>query len=301
MFVKIRLENSDKITKIKLGGGETLQELRGQIASKLGVASAFDLHYIDEEKENIYIRDEDDWKTCVEDYSNLSRSQAGSAPNLVLLIKPLSGSASQSPDPHNAQHHPHQKGSSPHYPTPPQERALGSQAHHIVVSAQPVPVPTVSSPAQPVSPPGKSSLFGGADQNGSAFNAVHQNIICDECQQSPLTGRRYKSINRNDFDLCEKCANLPKYSHETFIRIPYYEASESQGIYSPKEFSNVMKQFIGKIKDPSAKAVDEMVAKMEGVFLSADKGTLRKFVQENKGLGYDALYQAYIKKFHSGK
>ena len=43
-------------------------------------------------------------------------------------------------------------------------------------------------------------------------HAVHQNVTCDLCGESPLTGIRYKCLNCPDFDLCMKCE--PIHSHE---------------------------------------------------------------------------------------
>merc|ERR1712048_760021 len=34
---------------------------------------------------------------------------------------------------------------------------------------------------------------------------VHPNVICDCCSRNPIIGPRYKSLEQEDFDLCETC------------------------------------------------------------------------------------------------
>lgn len=34
---------------------------------------------------------------------------------------------------------------------------------------------------------------------------IHPHVVCDGCEQDPLTGRRYKCSDCRDFDLCESC------------------------------------------------------------------------------------------------
>ncbi|CAI5980478.1 unnamed protein product [Closterium sp. NIES-65] len=47
---------------------------------------------------------------------------------------------------------------------------------------------------------------GGAAQGASeAAKAVHYGIICDGCDKRPIQGKRYRSLVKDDFDLCEAC------------------------------------------------------------------------------------------------
>eukprot|EP00899_Mesostigma_viride_P013175 jgi/Mesvir1/21859/Mv04239-RA.2 len=53
---------------------------------------------------------------------------------------------------------------------------------------------------------------------------AHEGVRCDGCQESPLVGPRFKSLDRDDYDLCEPCKNLleirvPAYRREAFVRI----------------------------------------------------------------------------------
>ncbi|KPJ19557.1 hypothetical protein RR48_05943 [Papilio machaon] len=48
---------------------------------------------------------------------------------------------------------------------------------------------------------------------------VHIDIICDNCSK-PITGFRYKCVNCDDFDLCQKCEMLEAHSHHFMLRMP---------------------------------------------------------------------------------
>jgi len=36
-------------------------------------------------------------------------------------------------------------------------------------------------------------------------DAIHPGVVCDGCNATPIKGRRFKSLDRHDYDLCEKC------------------------------------------------------------------------------------------------
>lgn len=48
-------------------------------------------------------------------------------------------------------------------------------------------------------------------------NAVHHGITCDKCGVHPIRGIRYKSLTKQDYDLCSKC-EASADSSDTFIR-----------------------------------------------------------------------------------
>jgi len=81
-----------------------------------------------------------------------------------------------------------------------------------------------------------SIRFAGRISTDRSNQVVHASVLCDECQQNPIVGTRFKSISRIDFDLCEKCANLPKYSQELFIRVPFYKEHLNQKVFMGREF-----------------------------------------------------------------
>merc|ERR1712032_1230494 len=43
--------------------------------------------------------------------------------------------------------------------------------------------------------------------------AVHHGIICDVCKVSPIKGIRFKSLIKEDYDLCEKCEKTNNVDH----------------------------------------------------------------------------------------
>jgi len=42
---------------------------------------------------------------------------------------------------------------------------------------------------------------------------IHQGITCDACKVSPIKGIRYKSLIKEDYDLCEKCEKTNNTDH----------------------------------------------------------------------------------------
>jgi len=57
------------------------------------------------------------------------------------------------------------------------------------------------------------------EKNKHANTEVHMNIICDGCNMSPLVGRRYKSLDRDDYDLCQMCFDREDRSGQNWTRV----------------------------------------------------------------------------------
>jgi len=48
---------------------------------------------------------------------------------------------------------------------------------------------------------------------------VHCRVTCDGCKKSPIIGARYKSLEREDYDLCPDCYGHPERVPEQFARV----------------------------------------------------------------------------------
>lgn len=48
---------------------------------------------------------------------------------------------------------------------------------------------------------------------------VHCRVTCDGCNKSPIIGARYKSLEREDYDLCADCYGHPERVPEQFARV----------------------------------------------------------------------------------
>jgi len=48
---------------------------------------------------------------------------------------------------------------------------------------------------------------------------VHCGVTCDKCDKSPIIGARYKSLEREDYDLCDSCYSHPERMPEQFVRV----------------------------------------------------------------------------------
>lgn len=49
--------------------------------------------------------------------------------------------------------------------------------------------------------------------------AVHSDIICDNCS-NPIMGFRYKCVNCDDYDLCQKCEMQETHPDHFMLRMP---------------------------------------------------------------------------------
>jgi hypothetical protein len=72
-------------------------------------------------------------------------------------------------------------------------------------------------PASFTAGPGPASAPSPAD-----IPALHHGIICDGCGVNPIAGPRFKSLSREDYDLCEECFQSGAYSEQMgeSVKIP---------------------------------------------------------------------------------
>ena len=50
-------------------------------------------------------------------------------------------------------------------------------------------------------------------------HAVHIGVACDGCDMNPICGPRFKSITRDDFDLCESCVQEELHKNDDYSKI----------------------------------------------------------------------------------
>ena len=292
MFLKLKVEGSDKITKVKYEG-QKLNDLKELIARKLDLQECFDINYIDDAQDLVSIRDDDDWELCKDTYQELSKSTAGNPSNVSLIIKLIPGTSISKPQTVSQPEEQPKFCAKPgpnHYPTPP----IVQQAPTITMTPVSPPAPVFQTAVSDY----VSTLFGPRGAPSKHASVTHENIACDECRIMPIVGLRYKAVNVNDFDLCDKCANLDKYATTTLIRIPYHSKQENQTGYSTKEFPQIVKAFSKFIKEPISQETVELIKKLKEVFVDADDKKIEGFVKKHQGKAFQDLYVNYIKEFH---
>ena len=76
----------------------------------------------------------------------------------------------------------------------------------------------------------------------SQCQTIHNNITCNECKVCPIIGYRYKCLECQDYNLCEKCEKIVEHEHN-FIKYvneekKYYKENDNE--YSYECLSNKM-------------------------------------------------------------
>lgn len=73
---------------------------------------------------------------------------------------------------------------------------------------------------------------------------VHHGVCCDGCKISPITGVRYKSVHKRNFDLCEKCYLTNKEKSEPYVALKEGHPSKanhlvhlSRGVVKPGQIT----------------------------------------------------------------
>ena len=51
------------------------------------------------------------------------------------------------------------------------------------------------------------------NQQNIKNNTIHKGFVCDNCKMFPIVGIRYKCMECDDFDLCEKCEKIKAHPH----------------------------------------------------------------------------------------
>ncbi|CAI5461452.1 unnamed protein product [Closterium sp. Yama58-4] len=85
-----------------------------------------------------------------------------------------------------------------------------------VAAPAPTPTPAPAAAAAAATAPAAAAAASASDSASESAEAVHYGITCDGCDMRPLKGKRYRSLVKHDFDLCEAC-----YSKEGSISEHY--------------------------------------------------------------------------------
>ena len=86
-FIKLKLEGDEGIVKLKYNG-ESFEEILRLIPQKLKIGTDFDISYVDEEKEKVMLKDEDDWKIFLDVSDSTHAAKQGSGPsNYTIFVK----------------------------------------------------------------------------------------------------------------------------------------------------------------------------------------------------------------------
>eukprot|EP00850_Spirogloea_muscicola_P000149 SM000001S04551 [mRNA] locus=s1:911252:915307:+ [translate_table: standard] len=81
-----------------------------------------------------------------------------------------------------------------------------NMANDSVPVAPPSPAPATNQSATTSSGPGAASAEkDGKVDDGPVDQAIHRGVQCDICDMVPIVGPRFKSLDKDDYDLCHKC------------------------------------------------------------------------------------------------
>jgi len=71
-----------------------------------------------------------------------------------------------------------------------------------------------------------------AEEKG-AVAEVHPNVCCDGCNASPIVGRRYKSLEHEDYDLCQSCFESSERDSQLWVRVASGVSAEASETPEP--------------------------------------------------------------------
>ena len=97
-----------------------------------------------------------------------------------------------------------------------------------------------NSPLFPSFPSSTTALF---PATGLDAKHVHVGISCSVCFTAPITGKRFKSVNWSNFDLCEKCVEDPVYERYMFIMMKNSPTGGNNAISNQSKFQGVINIF----------------------------------------------------------
>ena len=149
----------------------------------------------------------------------------------------------------------------------------------------------------------------------------HRGIQCDHCRVSPIVGRRYKSVQRFNFDLCGNCINLPQYRHEKFLMLQTHNPNDPS--LTNAGFSTVVNHFnssgyIGHPLFPNPLFPNPLPApifvqpmfpggyhvlfsQLKSAFQNDSDHQINNFLLQGGYTAYAPAYNDYVRRFHLSK
>lgn len=125
----------------------------------------------------------------------------------------------------------------------------------------------------------------------------HFGIICNRCSK-PIYGNRFKSLLRDDFDLCTSCVKRPEYTHEWFIVLARDERHDHS--LQPGAYRKIINAF--QRRDPYSWSFNPFVhyteyhpflGHFQTVFAGHDIRRLNNFLWDNEGCTMNDLHSKY--------
>ncbi len=135
----------------------------------------------------------------------------------------------------------------------------------------------------------------------------HIGIQCDHCRVSPIIGRRYKSLQRPNFDLCGKCINYPQYLHEKFLLLQTHNPNDQS--LNPGTFSTVVNYFNSPftpinpifIQNPfhiQQQGYHILFPQLRSAFPCDSESQINNFLFQGGYQAYAQAYNDYVRRFH---
>lgn len=144
----------------------------------------------------------------------------------------------------------------------------------------------------------------------------HFGVQCDHCKVSPIIGRRYKSLQRQNFDLCGNCINRGHYLHEKFLLIQTHNPADPSLI--PQNYSAVVNYFNSNpfysnpvitvpfpnpvIMAPVYPQTNHFLfSQLKSAFQNDSNNQINNFLWQGGYQSYSSAYHDYLRRFHLSK
>ena len=144
----------------------------------------------------------------------------------------------------------------------------------------------------------------------------HHGVLCDHCKVSPIIGRRYKSLQRHNFDLCGNCINRAQYLHEKFLLIQTHNPADPSLIQ--QNYSTVVNYFNSNLYSPYPvfttpfpnpvimapvfpQTSHFLFSQLKSAFQNDNNNQINNFLWQGGYQSYSSAYHDYLRRFHYSK